>query len=219
MHNYMNGNRDSSSSTHNPPPRPSPPQTSQTQQHQQHQTHQQQQQQHHQQQQHRQNGYTFQHTSIFITIKNWFDFCLHWYWKYQLFGDWLTSVYSKWDLSFLTLSMLFGIFLTINIYNIDKDSTLRKWWNVKCCKMSKIISFIVYFQPGITKPPSPVFYRGWVWKNYFHGRRGYNEKLTKNFCWNIWRHVAHTYCSSIIVEQDWPRASMSIGSFRITVTS
>lgn len=56
MHNYMNGNRDSSSSTHNPPPRPSPPQTSQTQQHQQHQTHQQQQQQHHQQQQHRQNG-------------------------------------------------------------------------------------------------------------------------------------------------------------------
>lgn len=97
MHNYMNGNRDSSSSTHNPPPRPSPPQTSQTQQHQ---THQQQQQQHHQQQQHRQNGYIFQHTSIFITIKNWFDFCLHWYWKYQLFGDWLTSVYSKWDLSF-----------------------------------------------------------------------------------------------------------------------
>lgn len=59
MHNYMNGNRDSSSSTHNPPPRPSPPQTSQTQQHQQHQTHQQQQQQHHQQQQHRQNGYIY----------------------------------------------------------------------------------------------------------------------------------------------------------------
>lgn len=78
--------------------------------------------------------------------------------------------------------------------------------------MSKIISFIVYFQPGITKPPSPVFYRGWVWKNYFHGRRGYNEKLTKNFCWNIWRHVAHTYCSSIIVEQDWPRASVSNNS-------
>lgn len=216
MHNYMNGNRDSSSSTHNPPPRPSPPQTSQTQQHQ---THQQQQQQHHQQQQHRQNGYIFQHTSIFITIQNWFNFCLHWYWKYQLFGDLLISVYSKWDLSFWTLSMLFGIFLTINIHNIYKDSTLQKWWNVKYCKMSKIISFIVYFQPSITKPPTPVFYRGWVWKNYFHGRRGYNEKLTKNFCWNIWRHVAHTYCSSIIVEQDWPRASMSIGSFRITVTS
>lgn len=219
MHNYMNGNRDSSSSTHNPPPRPSPPQTSQTQQHQQHQTHQQQQQQHHQQQQHRQNGYIYFSIPVYSLQSKMVWFLSSLILKIPVFGDWLTSVHSKWDLSFLTLSALFGIFLTINIHNIYKDSTLQKWWNVKYCKMSKIISFIVYFQPGITKPPSPVFYRGWVWKNYFHGRRGYNEKLTKNFCWNIWRHVAHTYCSSIIVEQDWPRASMSIGSFQKTVTS
>lgn len=103
--------------------------------------------------------------------------------------------------------MLFGMFLTVDTNNIYKDSILRKWWNVKCCKMSKIIRFIVYFQPGVTKPPSPVFYRGWVWRYNFHGRRGYNEKLTKNVCWNIWGHVANTYCSSIIDEQDWPRAS------------
>ncbi|XP_022298979.2 synapsin-like [Crassostrea virginica] len=57
MHNYMNGNRESSSGSHNPPPRPSPPQTSQTQQQQHQQHHQQQQHQQQQQQpQHRQNG-------------------------------------------------------------------------------------------------------------------------------------------------------------------